>query len=65
MTVAHGPMQGHIARGVTWTILDVWGRQALNLATFVILANLLVPADFGLVALAAVFVTLAQVVVDR
>lgn len=65
MTVAHGPMQGHIARGVTWTILDVWGRQALNLATFVILANLLVPADFGLVALAAVFVTLAQVVVDQ
>ena len=65
VTITGGPMQARVARGVTWTILDVWGRQALNLATFVILANLLVPADFGLVALAAVFVTLAQVVVDQ
>jgi PST family polysaccharide transporter len=43
----------------------VWGRQLLNLLVFTILANLLVPADFGLVALAAVFVAFAQLLVDQ
>jgi O-antigen/teichoic acid export membrane protein len=54
-----------VARGLTWTIVDTWGRQLLNLAIFVVLARLLVPADFGLVALATVFVGFAQVVVDQ
>jgi len=58
-------MQGRVARGFLWTILDVWGRQLLNLVVFIVLANLLVPEDFGLVALAAVFVAFAQVVVDQ
>ena len=60
-----GRFRKHVARGLAWTIVDVWGRQVLNLAVFVILANLLFPADFGLVALAAVFVSLAQVVADQ
>lgn len=58
-------LQGRVARGLTWTILDTWGRQALNLAVFVILARLLAPEDFGVVALAAVFVALAQLIVDQ
>jgi PST family polysaccharide transporter len=63
---ARGPgLQARVARGFSWTLLDVWGRQALNLGVFVVLANLLLPADFGLVALAAVFVALAQAVVDQ
>jgi PST family polysaccharide transporter len=54
-----------VARGLTWTIAELWGRQGLNLLVFIVLARLLVPADFGLVALASVFVALAQVVVDQ
>ena len=59
------PLQRRVARGVTWTIVDNWGRQLLGFAVFVILAKLLQPADFGLVALAVVFVNFAQVFVDQ
>jgi O-antigen/teichoic acid export membrane protein len=61
----HRALQPRVARGLTWTIADIWGRQALNLIVFVILARLLTPADFGLVALAAVFVAFAQLMVDQ
>jgi PST family polysaccharide transporter len=46
-------------------MVHTWGGQALSLVVFVILARLLVPEDFGLVALAMVFVSLAQLVVDQ
>jgi O-antigen/teichoic acid export membrane protein len=59
------PLHRRVSRGLTWTIVDNWGRQLLGFVVFVILANLLVPADFGLVALAVVFVNLAQVFVDQ
>ena len=58
-------LQRRVARGASWTILDNWGRQLLQLLVFVIIARLLVPADFGLVALAMVFVALAQLFVDQ
>jgi PST family polysaccharide transporter len=58
-------LEDRVARGLTWTLVDTWGRQALNLAVFLVLARLLEPADFGLVTLAAVFVQFAQLVVDQ
>ncbi len=59
-----GPLQRKVARGLTWTLVDTWGTQILGLIVFAILANLLTVDDFGLVALAAVFVALAQLLVD-
>jgi O-antigen/teichoic acid export membrane protein len=59
------PLQRRVSRGLTWTIVDNWGRQLLGFVVFVVLANLLLPADFGLVALAVVFVNFAQVFVDQ
>jgi O-antigen/teichoic acid export membrane protein len=56
---------GKVARGLLWTIVDNWGRQLLGLAVFVVLANLLTDVDFGLVALATVFVAFAQIFVDQ
>ena len=58
-------LQGRVARGLTWTMTDIWGRQLINLVTFVLLARLLSDTDFGLVALATVFVTFAQLFVDQ
>jgi O-antigen/teichoic acid export membrane protein len=60
-----GGLQRRMARGLTWTVVDTWGRQLLNFLIFIILARLLTPADFGLVALATVFVAFAQLVVDQ
>lgn len=58
-------LRGRVARGLIWTLADSWGRQLLGLAIFVVLANLLLQADIGLVALAAVFVNFAQLFVDQ
>lgn len=69
MPAEHGsdvrPLQGRVTRGLAWTIVDNWGRQLLGFAVFIFLANLLAPSDFGLVALAVVFVNFAQVFVDQ
>jgi PST family polysaccharide transporter len=65
----HGTQQGSLekraARGLTWTLIDTWGTQILGLVVFAILTNLLRPDQFGLVALAAVFVAFAQLFVDQ
>jgi PST family polysaccharide transporter len=60
-----GALQQRVARGLTWTLIDTWGTQLLGLLIFVILARLLNEFDFGLVALAAVFVAFAQLFVDQ
>ena len=65
----HGTQQGSLekraARGLTWTLIDTWGTQVLGLIVFAVLTNLLVPEQFGLVALATVFVAFAQLFVDQ
>ena len=60
-----GGLQGRLARGLSWTVIQSWGVQGITFLVFVVLARLLAPSDFGLVALAAVFVAFAQLVVDQ
>ena len=60
-----GALQKRVARGLTWTFVDTWGSQLIQLAIFAILANLLTTVDFGLVALATVFIAFAQLFVDQ
>ena len=60
-----GALQKRVARGLTWTLIDTWGSQLLGLIVFILLARLLTEDDFGLVALAAVFVAFAQLFVDQ
>jgi O-antigen/teichoic acid export membrane protein len=54
-----------VASGLTWTLIGTWGRQAIDLLVFLVLARLLLPEQFGLVALAMVFVLFAQLLVDQ
>jgi len=58
-------LQHRAAKGVLWTIIQSLGGRALSLAVFVILARLLTPADFGLVAMAGVFIALLEVLVGQ
>ena len=51
--------------GVLWSALEKWGGKLFSLLVFLLLARLLAPADFGLIALAGVFVSFAQVVVAQ
>lgn len=49
---------------MTWTLVDQWARQIVNVAVFIIIARLVAPDEIGLVALAWVFVVFAQIFVD-
>ncbi|WP_022836534.1 MOP flippase family protein [Salisaeta longa] len=51
--------------GLLWMALDQWGSKAASFLTFLILARLLSPEAFGLVALATVFVAFAHVIADQ
>lgn len=53
-----------IFNGARVTLYSQWGRFALQLAGFVVLARLLPPSDFGLVAMVATVVTIATVFSD-
>lgn len=54
-----------VIQGVFWTAIQNWGSQAGSLVIFLILARLLTPEAFGLVAMANVFVVFMQIFLDQ
>ncbi|MCS6877320.1 MAG: oligosaccharide flippase family protein [Geminicoccaceae bacterium] len=52
--------RGRIGRGAAWGTLEVWGVELLQLVFFTLLARLLGPESYGLVALAMAFVMVPQ-----
>jgi O-antigen/teichoic acid export membrane protein len=52
-------------KSVIWTAIESWGRQAVSLVVFFLLARLLNPETFGLVALASIFIAFVQVFLDQ
>jgi O-antigen/teichoic acid export membrane protein len=52
-------------RGVAWTALQQSGTQFVSLVVFAILSRFLTPDDFGLVAIATVFVAFIQIFLDQ
>ncbi|QFS45839.1 lipopolysaccharide biosynthesis protein [Nostoc sphaeroides] len=52
-------------KGVLWSAIESWGRQVISFAVFFILARLLGPETFGLIALASVFLAFLQVFFDQ
>lgn len=53
-------VQGKMARGALWMVLLTFVTRALGLVSMLILARLLTPADFGIVAMALSFIFLAE-----
>lgn len=51
--------------GVKWSALQILGSRVITLLVFIALARILAPTAFGLVSLAAVFVSLMQVFIDQ
>jgi O-antigen/teichoic acid export membrane protein len=58
-------LERHAVKGVYWSVVQAIGGRALSFVVFVVLARLLTPADFGLIAMAAVFVALLEVLVQQ
>lgn len=52
------------AKGFIWVALERFGQQILQGIIFIILARLLSPKDFGLVAMVVIFFALSQTFVD-
>ena len=50
------PLQKHLLRGSLWAIALRWAVRAIGLVSTVILARLLTPADYGIVAIAMLIV---------
>lgn len=53
------------ARSLGWVVIDKWGTRVASLLTLVVLGRLLAPTDFGLVALASMFITFAGIFVEQ
>lgn len=53
------------ARSVGWVVLDRWGSRAISLVMLIVLGRLLVPADFGLVSLASMYVSFVGMFVEQ
>jgi O-antigen/teichoic acid export membrane protein len=52
-------------KGVLWSAIQNWGRQAIAFIVFFLLARLLGPEAFGLVASASVFLAVIEVFLDQ
>lgn len=55
----------HAASSMGWAIVEKWSTRLVSLAVLLILGRLLTPEQFGLVALATVFMTFLNVFVDQ
>lgn len=53
------------ARGVAWSTIDATGSRLISTVVFILLARLLPPAAFGLVALSLAFIAFTRLLVDQ
>lgn len=52
-------------KGIFWSGIQNWGSQLSGFIVFLVLARLLTPEDFGLVALANVFISFMRIILDQ
>ncbi|HEY9661499.1 MAG TPA: lipopolysaccharide biosynthesis protein, partial [Allocoleopsis sp.] len=52
-------------KGIIWSAIESWGRQAISTIIFFVLARLLTPEAFGLIALSSVFIAFIQIFLDQ
>lgn len=60
----NGNKKGIIVSGLLWKFAERMAAQGVSFAVSVILARLLIPADYGIIALVLIFVNLANVFVS-
>jgi Membrane protein involved in the export of O-antigen and teichoic acid len=58
-------LRQNAVKGVVWSAITSWGRQVIAFIVFSLLARLLGPETFGLVAMASVFLAFIQIFVDQ
>jgi O-antigen/teichoic acid export membrane protein len=58
-------LRDRAVRGVAWSVLEHWAARVVSVSVFVVLARLLDPSDFGLVALSTVFIHFLSVIQEQ
>jgi O-antigen/teichoic acid export membrane protein len=58
------PLKSTFIRGAAWGMAMRWGIKLLGLISTIILARIISPEDYGIVAMAMLFVGIAEVLVD-
>lgn len=53
------------AKGIVWSVIQKWGKEAISAFNLMILTRLLGPEAFGLVALATVFTDFLDIFLDQ
>lgn len=52
-------------KGVAWSSIETWGDQGISLLVFIVLSRMLAPKDFGLMALASIYMLAMQMVIKQ
>jgi PST family polysaccharide transporter len=58
-------LKARFGKALAWSAAGQWGRQLVSFIVFGIMARVLAPADFGVVALVSAFIFLGQLFVDQ
>lgn len=59
-----GSIYGHMIRGSAWALLMRWGMRSIGIVSIMVLARLLTPEDFGIVAMNAATIGMIHVFSD-
>jgi O-antigen/teichoic acid export membrane protein len=59
-----GDLREKATSGLIWSAIERFGQQAVVFVVQIVLARLLAPEQFGLIAMVAVFMTLSSIVAD-
>lgn len=62
--LAETEIKGQVIKGLFWKISENFGAQGLQFVISILLARLLTPAEYGLVGIVMIFITLANVTVQ-
>ena len=57
-------MKNKVAKGLFWKLLENGGAQAVQFVVAILLARLLTPAEYGVVGIIMIFITIANVFVQ-
>ncbi len=62
---AESEMKGKIVKGLFWKLLENGGAQGLQFVVAILLARLLTPAEYGLVGIVMIFITISNAIVQN
>ena len=57
-------LKSRTLHGLFWGFMEVFGQQGLQMVIMIILARILLPAEFGLIAMLTVFIMVSESFID-